>query len=57
MCYIGLMSNTSKYEEVMKMENSNELRFSVYDHKLVYDNDKLLRRQLIVLKKQRWQYC
>lgn len=32
------------------MENSNELRFSVYDHKLVYDNDKLLRRQLIVLK-------
>lgn len=45
------MSNTSKFEEVMKMENSNELRFSVYDHKLVYDNDKLLRRQLIVLKK------
>ena len=44
------MSGTSKFKEVMKMENSNELRFSVYDHKLVYDNDKLLRRQLIVLK-------
>lgn len=30
----------------------NELKFSVYDHKLVYDNDKLLQRQLIVLKNQ-----
>ena len=31
------MSGTSKFKEVMKMENSNELRFSVYDHKLVYE--------------------
>ena len=28
----------------------NELRFCTYTHKLVYDEDKLLQRQLIVLK-------
>lgn len=28
----------------------NELRFCTYTHKLVYDKDKLLQRQLIVLK-------
>ena len=28
----------------------SNLRFSVYDHKLVYDEDHLLNRQLIVLK-------
>ena len=28
------------------------LRFGVYEKKLVYDTDKLIRRQLIVLKDQ-----
>ena len=28
----------------------SNLRFSVYEHKLVYDGDHLLKRQLIVLK-------
>ena len=28
------------------------LRFGVYEHRIVYDNDKLIRRQLIVLKDQ-----
>jgi hypothetical protein len=30
----------------------SELRFAVYKHKLVYDEDQLLSRQMIVLKNQ-----
>ena len=32
----------------------SDLRFSVYEHKLVYDGDHLLKRQLIVLKEILW---
>lgn len=28
----------------------DDLRFGVYEHKLVYDTDKIIKRQLIVLK-------
>lgn len=38
-----------KNSEVIQM---SELRFAVYKHKLVYDEDQLLSRQMIVLKNQ-----
>ena len=49
-CYIQpIYSQTLSWAWGRVME---DLRFGVYEQKLVYDADKLIRRQLIVLKDQ-----
>lgn len=48
--FIIIIVTQSNVSFVIMRWSMDDLRFGVYEHKLVYDTDKIIKRQLIVLK-------